>query len=287
MAIYSLRLLPIGKTTQKAPYTAAAHIRYITRKGAVSHHMAERMPDQSARAMRWLRAQERSDRVDARVADKLVIALPRELTQQQQIERLYGFAEDLTKGRASWFSAIHAEGKDRNNPHAHLLVRDRDVSTGRRVVMFSAGAKEARERAAKGDTVPTSLALTRALWARHVNQALENAGSSERVDHRSLIDQGHFRRPQIHEGPNVRAMHARGARPKSQDRVVRNPALRRKGSPALRTVRYRDIDGGQSRVEYNASLKEAPELSVTEAMRRQTRTSLARPVSHGHRGRRR
>ena len=76
MAIYSLRLTPIGKTTQRQPFTAAAHLGYIVRKEAASHTMAERMPEGKVGAMRWLRAEERADRVNARVADKLVIALP-------------------------------------------------------------------------------------------------------------------------------------------------------------------------------------------------------------------
>ena len=55
MAIYSLRLTPIGKTTQRQPFTAAAHLGYIVRKEAASHTMAERMPEERGR-MRWLRA---------------------------------------------------------------------------------------------------------------------------------------------------------------------------------------------------------------------------------------
>jgi len=141
MAIYSFRLTPIGKTTQKREFTAAAHIRYITRPGAASHVMAERMPEGRAGAMRWLRAEEKADRKNARVADKMVIALPRELSLEQQVELVWSFAEGLTKGAASWFAAIHAQGKDKKNPHCHLLVRDRDVLTGERVVMFSAGEK--------------------------------------------------------------------------------------------------------------------------------------------------
>jgi MobA/MobL family len=157
MAIYSLRLTPIGKTTQNRPHTAAAHIRYITRKSAVSHVMAERMPASRVPAIRWLRAQESADRANARVADKIVLALPLELTRQQQIELVQAFAEDLTQGRASWFAAIHGRGKDRTNPHCHLLVRDRDVQTGKRVVMFSAGKKEIEQRAAKHQSRPTTL----------------------------------------------------------------------------------------------------------------------------------
>ena len=193
MAIYSLRLMPVGKTTQKLPFTAAAHIRYITRKAALSHHMAERMPEGPVSAARWLRTQERADRKNARVADKLVIALPRELSREQQIALMWGFAEELTQGRASWFAAIHAKGKDRDNPHCHLLVRDRDVVTGRRVVMFSAGAKELQARTAKGQAPPTTLRMIRALWERHANAALEHAGRPERIDGRRLVEQGIYR----------------------------------------------------------------------------------------------
>jgi hypothetical protein len=276
MAIYSLRLAPIGKTTQKRPFTAAAHIRYITRKEAVTYVMAERMPEGRVAAMRWLRSEEKADRVNARVADKLVIALPRELSAQQRIELLWSFAEELSQGRASWFAAIHAKGKDRDNPHAHLLVRDRDVRTGERVVMFSAGQKEAAQRAAKGQKAPTTLRQIREMWAKHANRALERAGRKERVDHRRLVDQGLRRLAQVHEGPNVRAMHARGVRPESRDRVIRNPAMRKKGAPKTRVVRYDEIDLGRTRVEYNLALKDAPPLSLSEIHALRNRVSHVR-----------
>lgn len=101
MAIYSFRLSPIGKTTQKRPFTAAAHIRYISRKQAMTIGLAERMPQSASRASRWMRAQERADRDNARVADKMIIALPRELSLEDQIKLVHGFAERLTEGKAS------------------------------------------------------------------------------------------------------------------------------------------------------------------------------------------
>jgi hypothetical protein len=249
MAIYSFRLSPIGKTTQKRPFTAAAHIRYITRSGAVSHVMAERMPEARAGAMRWLRAEEKADRKNARVADKMVIALPRELSRQQQVELVWAFAEGLTQGRASWFAAIHAEGKDKRNPHCHLLVRDRDVRDGKRVVMFSAGQKEVAQSRARGKAVPTTLSQIREMWETCANRALAEAGRAERIDRRRLAEQGVSRTAQVHEGPNIRAMYERGVRPASRDREVRNPGLRRKGTPATRTVRYSEIDLGPRRIQ--------------------------------------
>ena len=198
--------------------------------------MAERMPEGKVGAMRWLRAEERADRVNARVADKLVIALPRELTLQQQITLIWSFAERLTQGRASWFASIHAKGKDRENPHCHILVRDRDIHTGSRVVMFSAGAKEVRERAAKGLSAPTTLRDIRVLWEQFTNQALRDAGRVERIDRRTLAEQGIGRSPQVHEGPNIRAMHEHGFRPQSRERVYRKRAVRRRGVSPTRLV---------------------------------------------------
>lgn len=232
MAIFSLRLTPIGKTTQKRPFTAVAHVRYITRPKALSLAMAERMPEQGSKAMRWLRQQEKNDRKNARVADKMIIALPRELSLAQQAELIRGFAEELTQGKASWFAAVHAKAKDRDNPHCHLIVRDRDILTGRRVVMFSAGKKELRQRTLKGEKLPTTLHEIRQIWENHANAALAAAGVQQRIDRRSLKEQGVERAPEVHEGPNIRAMHGRGYRPRSQDRQVRNRALRRKATPA-------------------------------------------------------
>jgi hypothetical protein len=183
---------------------------------------------------------------------------------EQQITLIWSFAERLTQGRASWFASIHAKGKDRENPHCHLLVRDRDIHTGSRVVMFSAGAKEVRERAAKGLSAPTTLRDIRAMWEQFANQALRDAGRVERIDRRTLAEQGIGRSPQVHEGPNIRAMHERGFRPQSRERVYRNRAVRRRGVPPTRLVRYPDIDRGRTRMEYNAALRPAPRVTMED-----------------------
>ena len=126
MAIYSLRMTAVGKTTQKQPFTAAAHLKYITRKAAVTHVLAARMPETRRQAIAWMKSEERDDRKNARVIDKLVLALPRELSPIHQYALVKAFAEELTQGRASWFAAFHTKGKDRTNPHCHLVLRDRD-----------------------------------------------------------------------------------------------------------------------------------------------------------------
>ena len=95
------------------------------------------------------------------------------------------------------------------------------------------------------------------LWEQFANQALQDAGRVERIDRRTLAEQGIGRSPQVHEGPNIRAMHERGFRPQSRERVYRNRAVRRRGVPPTRLVRYPEIDRGRTRVEYNAALRPA------------------------------
>lgn len=240
MAIYSLHHQPIGKTTQARPHTSAAHVRYITRPSAASHVEAGRMPQQPGKAQAFMVEAEDRDRKNARVADKILLALPHELNAAQRVELVRGYAEEVTQGRASWLAAFHDKGKDAHNPHAHLLIRDRDAATGKRV----AGLSE------KGSTE-----RLRSLWEEHANQALTRAGREERIDRRTLEAQGISREPTVHEGPRAQQMERRGARPESRLRRFRN----RPGSRLPhRQVDYRNLDQGRSRPAYNREIRETP-----------------------------
>ncbi len=238
MAIYSLHHQPIGKSTQARPHTSAAHVRYITRPSAASRIEARRMPDKPGRAAAFMVDGENADRKNARVSDKLMLALPRELDAGQRAQLVRDFAEEVTQGRASWLAAFHDQGKDAHNPHAHLIIRDRDPATGKRV----AGLSE------KGSTD-----RLRALWEGHANRALEKAGRAERIDRRTLEAQGIERPATVHEGPRAQQMDRRGARPESRMRRYRN----RPGSHLPhREVDYRGIDRGRSRPGYNRLVRQ-------------------------------
>lgn len=241
MAIFSLHHSPIGKSTQAQPYTAAAHIGYITRKDAMRAMDGARMPGKTPREVAsYLRDCEDQDRKNARVLDKVMLALPRELNAMQRAALVRDFAEHVTKGKAQWLAAFHDKGKDRNNPHCHLVLRDRDPATGKRVI----GTSE------KGSTE-----RLRQQWELFANRALKDAGRKERVDRRTLKAQGIDREPTIHEGPQSQAMDKRGAEPKSRRRTVRN----RPGSRSpTRQVDYRAIDKGRSRPALNRA-RRAPE----------------------------
>lgn len=234
MAIYSLHHTPVGKSTQAQPYTAAAHIRYITRKDALSAIRQARFPARTPREVAdYLRACEDTDRKNARVMDKVMLALPKELDDEQRIGLVRDFAEHVTKGRAPWLAAFHMKGKDARNPHCHLVLRDRDPETNKRVI---------------GTSEIGSTERLRQQWEDYANWALSRAGHKERIDRRTLEAQGVRREPTIHEGPQAQAMDRRGARPKSQSRQRRNrPGSRR----PHRDVDYSKIDKGRSRPEVN------------------------------------
>lgn len=236
MAIYSLNHSSIGRSTHAAG-TAGAHVGYITRSSACLTVMAERMPSASpgqrgGEARSWLDAQEVADRKNARVIDKVMLALPKELTPKQQATLVRSFAEDVTQGQAPWFAAIHADHPE--NPHCHLVIRDKHPETGKRVVGLS--EKGSTER-------------LREQWERAANLALELAGREERIDRRSLKAQGVDLEPTIHVGPQVVAMERQSKSIESKPQeVVASNGMKRE-------IRWPEIDGGKSRAEHNKQVR--------------------------------
>jgi len=166
MAIFSLHHASIGRTTHRAG-TAAAHARYILRCNAVGAVVSCHVPEGSAAVQQWLNEQETADRKNARVIDKIMVALPRELHPLQQQKLIRDYCIAITNNRAFWFAAIHDKGTDQNNPHAHIVIRDRDPQTGKRVAKLS--GKGSSEK-------------LRMLWETKANEALAKAGQKVRID---------------------------------------------------------------------------------------------------------
>lgn len=250
MAIYSLNVASIGKTTHAAG-TAGAHVRYIARPDACSHLDAEHFPVADLdEAPAWIDRQEAFDRKNARVLDKVRIALPRELNEEQRAELVRAFCQDITGGRVPWLAGIHQTGEDAHNPHAHIVVRDRDIETGKRVLRWS---DSPRDRA-KMDLPPNAVDHIRERWEVMANAALQKAGLDARIDRRSLESQGIDREPTIHVGP--RAQHIDGSvkRPDSQARPQRKRRLRNSGYENCETADYPLIDAGRTRKERNAEI---------------------------------
>jgi hypothetical protein len=245
MAIFSLHHSTVGRTTH-APRTASANARYITREEACTRVLGARMPTQREELFAWLDAQEQADRKNARVIDKVMVALPIELTHDQRAELVKEFCEGMTQGRAAWVAAIHDGPGDADNPHVHIIFRDRDFETGKRVMLLSEQGSTER---------------LRGTWERDANLALERAGLDTRIDRRSLEEQGIKREPEIHVGSAAQELTKRGERPKSIPREVSRII---EGERTSVTIDYPSIDGGRTRIEENEERRSRNRALVTE-----------------------
>jgi hypothetical protein len=241
MAIYSCNLTSIGRTTHTAG-TAGAHVRYITRPQAHPTIIAAHMPADPIQARNWIDRAERASRKNARVLDKIRIALPRELAEAQRAALVREFMNDLCGGkRVPWIAAIHQSGKDAHNPHVHIDVHDRSLDTGRRVLRLS---DSTRDRLKAGLPGPKAVDWIRTRWEAVCNRALKRAGHDMRIDRRTLQAQGIDRAPTIHEGPRAQHINNSVKRPRSKSRT----------NGAGRVINYPFIDRGKTRREFNAHI---------------------------------
>lgn len=239
MAIYSCNLSSVGRTTHAAG-TAGCHLAYVGREGADAHLEAHCIPLDPTAARAWMDREEVHDRANARLIDKVRVAIPRELNRDQRADLVRNFVRGITRDRVPWLFGIHQDGKDEHNPHAHIVLRDRDIETGRRVLLLSSSAKD-RE---KLGLEPKAVEWIRERWEHHANAALERAGVEARIDRRTLEAQGIDREPMLHLGP--RAQHI--------ERFVERPSSKKRVNALGREVDYPAIDAGKTRRERNAEI---------------------------------
>jgi len=163
----------------------------------------------SLRERLWNEIERVEKRKDSQLAREFLCALPKELNTEQHLELIRGWCqqESLSKGYVVDF-AIH-RNKDGTNPHAHILCTTRPVGPngfGKKPSME--GKFNGRGQVGKG--AKSDLVSWRASWAAAENAALEKAGRPERVDHRSLKDQGIDRLPQPKIGVAATALKRKG-----------------------------------------------------------------------------
>jgi ATP-dependent exoDNAse (exonuclease V) alpha subunit len=134
----------------------------------------------------WVSTEAAERRRNAVVARELQVAIPRELSPDSQIALAVAFAAFLreTHGVAVDVAVHNPRARDGEcQPHAHLLMTTRRVSDD-----GSFGEKTRELDSLKSRSA--SVEVIRSSWAAMCNTALEDAGVSERVDHRSYARQG-------------------------------------------------------------------------------------------------
>jgi hypothetical protein len=165
----------------------------------------------TSRADLWNQVELREKRKDAQLAREFEVALPAELSLDQQRELARSWiAAEITPAGAIADLAIHVD-KAVRNPHAHIMATMRPVSAD------GWGAQKLRQWEDRA-----ALARWRESWAAHTNAALERAGFEARVDHRSHADRGLEEEPTIKEGYAARRRVALGL---DSARVAENAAI--------------------------------------------------------------
>lgn len=208
----------------------------FTRKGEIIHNetiLPKHAPEiYLVRSVLWNSAEKAERNHNARTAKEIVVALPNELTPQQQIELVRDFVQRnfVDEGMCADFS-IHAghiherkgeiypfEGLtiQRQNPHAHIQLTVRPINkdgtwgskskkeyildkNGNKIKLPS-GEWKSRKVDANDWNKTETLLKWREDWARTINKEFERLGIDERIDHRSLKEQGIDREPTIHMG---------------------------------------------------------------------------------------
>lgn len=174
----------------------------------------------------WNAVDAAEKKVNAQTARRLMIALPRELTYEQNVEliRSYCDQEFVSKGM---ICDLYFHDSGDGNPHVHLLLTLRAMDEqghwlpkAKTVYVLDENGNRIKNKDGKWrrqtiETVDWNDHKYGEIWRHNweviQNDALERAGSDARVDMRSLERQGITDRvPQQHLGPAAAAMERKG-----------------------------------------------------------------------------
>jgi hypothetical protein len=203
--------LPIGDARK----AALGNLTYICRADAAADFdiighcqgetlIAKNAADRAAmREMsRWAinaRADRHTEANGIRLADKLIVSLPRDATAEHHREMLSMIISELGRDSDAWIvAAIH---RDRGgNPHAHILAID-GLETRKAAADRRPDAKRVRQRDALRLNEGGNRQALRLTIAALINGVSDTYGY-RRAEVRSLKEQGIQRAAQSHDGPH-------------------------------------------------------------------------------------
>ena len=177
------------------------------------------------RATLWNAVDAAEDKSTAQTARRIIMALPKELTQEQNIELIRNYCQTsfVDRGMIADF-AVHDDNE--GNPHAHVLLTMRSLNeqgewnpktwtefildeNGERIQTAN-GKFKRRCVSWDGWNDRGNCEIWRHEWEIMQNAALEKAGREERIDMRSYERQGIELAPTVHLGPAASALEKKG-----------------------------------------------------------------------------
>ncbi len=235
MAIYYFNASVISRSagrsaTASAAYRAAEKIK-DNRTGEVHDYRKKKGVDEKFilapdfapnwvhdREKLWNEVERVEYRINSQLAREIQLAIPVELNRSQQIELVKEFATEQFVN-SGMIADVTFHELNSHNPHAHIMLTMREIDEH--------GFKKNKNRDWNKRQL---LEKQREAWSSYANLALEKAGINERIDHRTLEEQGINRIPQIHLGSAVTAMMKRGV-------------------PTYKGDRYREIEEANKQIE--------------------------------------
>ena len=179
------------------------------------------------RANLWNAVDASEAKSTAQTARRIIMALPKELSREQNIELIRNYCQTsfMDRGMIADF-AVHDDNE--GNPHAHVLLTMRSLNeqgewnpkTRTEFVLDENGERiqtangKFKRRCVSWDgwNDRANCEIWRHEWEVIQNAALEQAGRTERVDMRSFARQGIELAPTVHLGPAATAMERKGIR---------------------------------------------------------------------------
>ena len=225
MAIYHCSIKIISRGKGKSAVAAAAYrsgecitnnydgiTHDFSRKRGIVHTeviLPSHAPREfSERSVLWNSVEKIEKQKNSQLAREIEIALPAELSQEQNISLARRFVKEqfVDKGMCADIAVHNTDG---TNPHVHILLTMRPLNED-----GSWGAKVVKVNGKK--TYPVdwdnrdNAELWRKAWAAYCNSALRINGHNDVIDHRSYERQGLEQIPTIHLGVTAFRLEQRG-----------------------------------------------------------------------------
>ena len=177
------------------------------------------------RATLWNAVDASETKATAQTARRIIMALPEELTQEQNIELIRNYCQTsfMDRGMIADF-AVHDD--EEGNPHAHVLLTMRSLNeqgewnpkTRTEFILDENGDRiqtangKFKRRCVSWDgwNDRGNCEIWRHEWEVMQNAALKKAGREERIDMRSFERQGVELAPTVHLGPAASALEKKG-----------------------------------------------------------------------------
>jgi hypothetical protein len=207
------------------------------------------------RAQLWNQAERTETRINSRTARHIEVALPHELTVEQNRMLLQDFVREnfQRKGIVADVSMHRATGQgDDRNVHAHILLATR-------ITTADGFGQKQRDLDSK-----ETLQHWRGHWEKTVNRHLERHGVEQRIDMRSLADQGIDRTPGVHLGKKATAQERKG---QETDRGDDQQITRRTNATRTIVLELKAIESGNTIDQAKQAEQKKRQAALEQAQR--------------------